>query len=102
MNKFQKIYSQLQNKEEKTSKISIKGVEKTVKAMVRLTSENYLKDNGEYIKIIFTDGSFLLALKNEEEFYYANELVDHIKEIPDENIGVKEKITYKGREYVLG
>ena len=69
--------------------------------MVRLTSKNYLKDGGEYIKIKFTDGSFLLAVKNNEEFYFANSIIEHIQEIPDEDIGKTDILKYKNKEYKL-
>lgn len=102
MNKFQTIYTKLQDNPSKTIKLSINGNVKHIKAMVRLTSKNYLKDGGEYIKILFDDKSFLLAIKDDEEFYYADEIVEHIKEIPDGDIGTKEIIKYKDKDYKLG
>ncbi|MFZ2664477.1 MAG: hypothetical protein WAX66_03885 [Patescibacteria group bacterium] len=101
MSKFQTIYSSLINNSSKNTILKIKGIEKKVKAMVRLTAKNYLKNNDEYIKIIFEDESFLLAIKNDEEFYYANEVIGHIKEIPDEFIGNEEIIKYKDKTYKL-
>jgi len=69
--------------------------------MVRLTSKNYFPDNNEYIKMLFDDGSFLLVLKNEEELYYANNVLGKIEEISDEDIGKKELIYFNGKEYKL-
>lgn len=101
MNNFQTIYTKLQDNPAKSTKLIINGNEKTIKAMVRLISKNYLKEDGEYIKILFSDNSFLLAIKNDEEFYFAEDNVKHIEEIPDEDIGRKEIITYRGKEYEL-
>ncbi len=101
MNKFQVIYQRLLNKDPSTKVLVIDGVPKEIKAMVRLTSRNYLAEDGEYIKIIFTDGSFLLAIEGEGEFYYADSVIGHIQEISDEIIGKTEIINYKGKEYKL-
>lgn len=102
MNKFQTIYTKLQDKPSKSTDLLINGNKKSIKAMVRLTSKNYLKEGGEYIKILFDDNSFLLAVKNDEEFYYADKIAENIKDIPDEDIGNKEIIKYKGKDYELG
>jgi hypothetical protein len=101
MKNFKEFYYKLQSNPTTNTIIKIQGVEKKIKGMVRLTSKNYLSENNEYIKIIFTDGSFLLALKNEEELYYADEIVGHIKEITEEMIGSEQIISFKDKEYKL-
>lgn len=101
MSHFQDIYLKLLNRDSHPKKLTIKGNQKEIKAMTRLTSKNYLDDGGEYIKIIFTDGSFLLAIKNDEEFYFADSIIEHIQEIPDEDIGKADTLKYKNKEYKL-
>lgn len=101
MHKFKEFYSTLKNSRGKEVVLKIKGVEKEVKAMVRLTTKNCLPENDEYIKMIFNDGSFLLALSNDEELYYAESIVGKISEIPDEAIGKEEFLKYNGKEYKL-
>lgn len=98
MTNFKDLYLKLLDNPQKRI-VSVFGKEKRIKAMVRLTALNYLE--GEYTKIIFNDGSFLLIIPEEEKFYYAEKIVEHIKEIPDSWIGVKEIIEYKGRKYKL-
>jgi len=98
---FKEFYNNLKNSKGRKLVLKIKGVEKKVKAMIRLTTKNCLPENDEYIKMIFEDGSFLLALSNEEELYYAENIIGKITEITDESIGKKEFLKYKGKEYKL-
>lgn len=69
--------------------------------MAHLTTINYLKNQGDYYKIIFTDGSFLLIIPAEKEIYYAPSLLGKVPEISDEMIGIEETIKYNGKEYYL-
>jgi hypothetical protein len=82
--------------------LKIKGKSKKIKAMIKLTSKNYLKDNGVYYKIIFDDGAFLLIIPEEKEFYYEDKIIEHINEIKDEQIGRDKLIEYMGKSYELG
>jgi len=102
MKNFDEFLKKLLNKPSKKTILKINGKEKIVKAMVRLTSKNYLKDNGEYIKIIFTDGSFLLIISADKEIYYADKIIGDVKTIKDEQIGRDKIIEYKNKKYKLG
>ena len=103
MRSFQDFYRQLLNKASQSTVLSIKGRKKTIKAMVRLTSKNYLSygKDGEYVKVFFADGSFLLLVPADQECYYADKIVRHVREIPDNVIGKKKELTYKGKTYRL-
>jgi len=83
-----------------STKISIKGKSRQIKAMAKLVSMNY--PNEPYIKVVFTDGSFLLVVLGEEELYFADSLLGRIQEISDDEIGKKEILDYNGKEYMLG
>ncbi|HPD74264.1 MAG TPA: hypothetical protein PLX95_03200 [bacterium] len=102
MKNFKEFYNILKNSEGQNQILKVKGEEKKIRAMIRLTTKNYLPQNDEYIKMIFEDGSFLLVLKNDEELYYANNLIGKIEEISDEMIGKEEFLNYKGKKYKLG
>lgn len=81
-------------------KVVVRGDEKKIKAMVRLTSKNYL--GAEYIKILFEDGSFMLIIPGDKEIYFAEQILGRAPEISDEQIGTQEIIEYKGKKYKLG
>ena len=100
MNNFDVFYETLKNARDKNISLKIKGAEKQVKAMVRLTTIHYIPAQDEYIKIIFTDGCFLFTLKNDKEIYYSDSIIGHVKEISDELIG-KETLQYNGKTYDL-
>lgn len=81
------------------TKVSIKGKQRQIKAMAKLASEHYLEE--PYIKIMFTDSSFLLVVLEEKEIYFAEKLLGKAKDINDEEIGVKEILVYNDKEYKL-
>lgn len=78
----------------------IYGEKKTIQAVVRLTSQNYLQV--EYWKVRFTDDSYMLLVLQDEEVYYSNSYIFESKEIADEQIGNDETIELNGKEYELG
>lgn len=80
--------------------VSVKGVERKIKAMVRLTSKNCLE--AEYIKIIFEDHSFLLIMPSEREIYFSDKVLGMVKDISDGAIGTAETVNYNGKVYKLG
>lgn len=82
------------------TEILVEGVKRKVKAMIRLTSKNYLE--AEYIKIIFIDESFLLIMPADREIYFSESLLGKAEEITDEMIGRDKRITYRGKVYELG
>lgn len=98
MKGFQHFLDNLLKNPSRETTLSIKGAKKKVRAMVKLTSKNFL--DYEYIKILLEDGSFLLIIPADEEIYFADKVYGRIKEISDEMIG-RERITYKGKEYKL-
>ncbi|MDD3303276.1 MAG: hypothetical protein PHN31_07000, partial [Candidatus Gracilibacteria bacterium] len=76
--------------------VNIKGTEKNVKAMAEYITKNGL----QYIKIVFTDKSFLYIPKNEETLYYSENYITDTN-IKDKDIGVKEKINFNSKDYYL-
>ena len=88
-------------KEIKSKKIFLKiyGKDKEILSMAQYRSKN-LGDN-EYIKVLFTDKSFLLILIKEKQLMYSDKVIGHIKTIKDQDIGEKEIITYKNKKYKL-
>jgi hypothetical protein len=101
MKNFTQFYNQLITQATDKTILSIDSQQKQIKAMVRLTAVNYLKDNGEYVKIKFKEGGFLLMIPEEKECYYSNIGDHHIKEIPDEAIGKQKIIKYNNKTYEL-
>lgn len=99
MENFKDFLSTLLENPSAETTLSIKGTSKKVKALVKLTSKNYLE--GEYIKIIFDDHSFLLIIPVDEELYFADDVVGKASGIIDEMIG-QEILIYKGKEYKIG
>lgn len=93
---FEKFLKEIKNK-----KIFFKiyGKNKQILSMAHYRTKN-LGDN-EYIKILFNDNSFLLVLLKEKLLMYSNNLIKHIKEIKDQDIGEKELIIYQDKKYKL-
>lgn len=87
-------------KDPKNVRLNIKGNNKKTKGIGRYTSVNYFPE--EYIKIAFEDNSFLLLLTTQKELYYSDEYIINVESIKDEDIGFKEIIEYKGKQYKLG
>lgn len=76
--------------------VNIKWTEKNVKAMAEYITKNGL----QYIKIVFTDKSFLYIPKNEETLYYSENYITDTN-IKDKDIWVKEKINFNSKDYYL-
>jgi hypothetical protein len=102
MDKFDEFLRQLLSNPSTKTCVSINDSSKTIKAMVHLTTKNYLDRNGDYYKIIFTDNSFLLIMPSEKELYYADRIIGKILEIKDNQIGKDEFLTYNGKKHHLG
>lgn len=100
MKSFENFLERLLKNPSSDTVVIVRGARKKAKAMIRLTSKNYL--DAEYIKIIFDDGSFLLILPAEQEIYFAGRLLGAAEGITDEMIGRDQRITYKGKVYELG
>jgi hypothetical protein len=63
-------------------------------------AEYFTKSGLQYIKVVFTDKSFLYVPKHEEELYYSeNYSID--TGISDKDIGTKDIIKYNGVNYYL-
>lgn len=77
----------------------ISGKKKKIKGMARFATINYPYD--EYIKIVFTDYSFLFIVLKEKEFYYSEEYIIETG-VLDKEIGNKEIIKFSGKTYKLG
>ncbi len=102
--KFKNFDSFLKNLTSKTSTrttFSIGSNKKTVKAMIHLTSKNYLNENGDYIKIYFKEDGYLLLIPGTKEVYYSNILQGKIPGITDAVIGRKKIIVLNGKKYRL-
>lgn len=80
-------------------KVSIRGTQKSIIGFAEFKTIN-LGDDG-YFKITFDDHSFLFIVPSEDLLLYTDELPKPFTEIKDEEIGAAEKITFRGREYVL-
>lgn len=100
MTDFDSFYNKITDNPSTNTRVVINGKEKTIKGMVLLTTKNNPSD--QYIKIVFNDGSFLLVMIQDKEFYYADKLIGNIAVIKDEDIGKLEKIGYEGKIYELG
>jgi hypothetical protein len=85
----------------KNQKILFKiyGKNKQILSMARYRTKN-LGDH-EYLKILFNDGSFLLVLLKEKLLMYSDNIIGHIKDIKDQDIGEKKTIIYQNKKYKL-
>ncbi len=93
---FEKFLKEIKNK---NIFLKIYGKDKKISSMAQYRSKN-LGDN-EYIKVLFTDRSFLLISIKEKLLMYSDKIVGHIKNIKDQDIGEKRIITYKNKKYKL-
>ncbi len=98
--KFKTFTNKLLSIPSESIRLKINNTPKEIRAFVRLTSKNYLV--GEYWKLRFTDGSFLLLVIQDEELYYSDTYKLHIKEIKDAQIGRDKILTYQGKNFKLG
>jgi len=101
MNSFDEFLNKLLLQPSTETHIQINGHNKTIKAMIHLTTKNYIKQNGDYYKILFDDGSFLLIMPADKELFYANKIIGHIKEISNSQIGNDEYLIYNNKKYHL-
>lgn len=99
MKNFNNFYKNLTKNPSRHTEISIQGTRKKIKAMILLTSINYLI--GRYMKILFDDGSYLLIIIQDEELYYSDTLLNQAEGITDGMIG-KKTINFRGKKYKLG
>lgn len=76
--------------------LTIRGKRKEVKAMAEYITVSGL----QYIKIVFSDRSFLYLPKDEEALYYSEEYIVDTG-VSDEDIGVKEELEFKWKKYYL-
>ena len=93
---FEKFLKEIKNK---NIFLKIYGKDKEILSMAQYRSKN-LGDN-EYIKVLFTDKSFLLISIKEKLLMYSDKIIGHIKTVNDQDIGEKEIITYKNKKYKL-
>lgn len=98
MNNFDEFLNKLLDNPSLGMVISVKGKRHFLKAMAQYYSKNY--PDIEYIKIIFTDGAFMLIIISEEEIYYANQFLEVANGISDEMIG-NDRLVFNGKEYRL-
>lgn len=101
MKRFTSLLEKILKNPKKGMVIKIKGKDRKLRAMVHLTTVNYMKDGDDYTKVLFEDGSFLLIIPRDKELYFAESILGHVKEIDDEDIGQKEELEFKGRRYRL-
>jgi len=81
---------------EDTFTLKIKWLEKNVNAMAEYITKNGL----QYIKVLFTDKTFLYIPKDEDELYYSeNYSID--TGVSDKDIGTKDIISYNSKIYYL-
>lgn len=96
---FDTFLQKLLNNPSRETTFRIKGKEKKISGMARFEVENY--PGLEYIKIVFNDHSFLLIMIDDQELYFANEVLGIAQGIPNEFIGEKSSLEYKGKVYAL-
>lgn len=82
-----------------TVSITIFNTQKIIKGVAAFRTVNL--PNDPYIKIVFHDHSFLLLMLRTKELFYADTIIQHIRTIKDEDIGVKTKIIYENKIYIL-
>jgi hypothetical protein len=100
MRSFDEFMTKLFDHPSTKTTFTINGKTKTIKAMSRLTSKNYLE--GEYIKIYFKEDGYLLIIPQDKEIYFSDTLQNKIDGIADSIIGNEETIHYQGRDFKLG
>ena len=98
---FDTFFKQIMNSPSKKTVLMINGKKKTIKAMVHLTSKNYLMEDGDYIKIYFKEDGYLLIIPSPKEVYFSDVLQGKIKGITDEMIGKRKIIELNGKKYRL-
>jgi len=96
---FSDLLKTLLNNPEQTQ-VKIKNSDwKKIKGFAEFRTINFGDDG--YFKIVFEDGTFLYILPADELLMYADSAHADFSEIKNEEIGQKEKLIIKGREYVL-
>lgn len=95
--KLKDFYKEIKKLGKKDSfTLKIKWIEKDVKAMAEYITKNGL----QYIKVVFTDKSFLYVPKWEEELYYSKNYSIETG-VDDKDIGTKDVIKYNSKNYYL-
>ncbi len=79
--------------------LKIKGDIKTIRGIALYRTLNMGDD--EYIKVFFTDNSFVLLLLTEKEVYYDPMPVGCLESVADDEVGEAKELVYKGKKYVL-
>ena len=79
--------------------VEICGVRREILALAHYRTDNL--GDSDYLKASFSDGSFLLVLLADEVLMFTDEIVHHITEITDEEIGAAEVLNYQGQEFKL-
>jgi len=98
---FNKFLNYLISNALKKPILLVKGNKKTVKAMIRLISKNYLQENGDYIKVYFKEDGYLMIIPGAQEIYFSDVLQGKIPGITDDMIGKRKVITLNGKKYRL-
>jgi hypothetical protein len=80
-------------------RVTVKGVSKNIVGFAEFKTVN-LADNG-YFKVIFDDHSFLFIVPNDNLILYTDETPAAFSEIRDEEIGNKQELSFRGKEYTL-
>jgi hypothetical protein len=80
-------------------RVTVKGVSKNIVGFAEFKTVN-LADNG-YFKVIFDDHSFLFIVPNDNLILYTDETPAAFSEIRDEEIGNKQELSFRGKEYIL-
>lgn len=79
--------------------LTVNGAAKQIVGMAAFRTVN-TGDSG-YIKLMFSDGSFMLVVPDSEQLFYADAIMGQADGIPDNAIGVTEKINFNGKDYKL-
>ncbi|PIZ44459.1 hypothetical protein CO180_01885 [candidate division WWE3 bacterium CG_4_9_14_3_um_filter_41_6] len=83
----------------KTDGLSINGDKKTVAAAAQYRSTN--TPNDPFIKVLFTDSSGLILLLHDEQIYYSQKKIGHLRHISNSAIGSAGYVEYEDRKFLL-
>ncbi len=82
-----------------TRKISIQGKVRSIVGFAEFKTINLGEES--YYKIIFDDHSFLFIVPSQDLLLFTSDAPAHFAEIPDEDIGIKQNIASRGKDYIL-
>ena len=97
---FDEFFRQLTLNPSISTKVSIFGQEKTIKAMSLLTSLNYQDTIGNYYKIVFSDDSILIVIPKDQQIQYSPGELGKIESISNNDIG-QDTVSYNGNTFNL-